>query len=381
MSSNKKKNYPFIQIYVKDWLADSRLKYCNYAEKGLLFDLICQMHQSENYGYLMFGDEFATYDEILHAFSGGNGQTPDYIKGLFDKLLKLGVISQITSRDKKVVFCSNRMIIDEKKRTVNSDNGKKGGNPDLIAVNRSREAINQSQVDLTESQLTKKEEPVNGRLETRTSGEPSAVDPGSFVFSTPSKRFVIEEYEVDNLREQYSTLDIDYRLNFIQKNNYAKDKEMLGTSTNVGAFIKQELNKAETEVNKGAKVIIPLQKGGLLVINNTMLGGYVKNYPITSKDAERILNEHKVFLINNPDQLLNRKDAINYMYKEVAKHAYTKKEDSPVKGKRRKLTVEDMQKQMEESVAMGFCDDPDLIEMFSKNTIEEYPLTDIVPND
>lgn len=101
---------PCLLFCANTWMNDKRIKQCNYMEKGLLLELLCQMYQSEKYGYLMAGSEFATYDEILSVNSGFNDQSTDHVKLAFDRILKLKLIAV----DENGHYCSSKMVTESR---------------------------------------------------------------------------------------------------------------------------------------------------------------------------------------------------------------------------------------------------------------------------
>ena len=43
---------PSFQFYVSDWQSNNKLRRCSHAEKGIWLDVMCLMHDSEEYGIL-----------------------------------------------------------------------------------------------------------------------------------------------------------------------------------------------------------------------------------------------------------------------------------------------------------------------------------------
>src|SRR3984885_16151688 len=43
---------PSFQFYVGDWQSNSNLRRCTFAEKGIWLDVMCLMHDGEQYGVL-----------------------------------------------------------------------------------------------------------------------------------------------------------------------------------------------------------------------------------------------------------------------------------------------------------------------------------------
>jgi len=350
MAASRKKNHPFIQIYIKDWLADSRLKYCSYAEKGFLFELICQMHQSDDYGFVMYGDKYATYNEIIQAFSG-NGQDETFIRKLFDNLITLGVITC----DKKERYCSNRMIIDEKKRATNVDNGKKGGNPDLI-----KKKIKDSII------------PVSGVLETRTiNSENSKVERGSFIFNAGKKRFIVDALEMKLISDEYINFNVQHEFKYIQNKYFTENKNNLsGTSTNIGVFLKTWLDNKENKIKENAVAIIPLIENKNIVISHFMVSSWLKKYTLNSTD----IHDQIVYCKNkiNKESVLNKEDTLNLIHEELRKLEKSKKSTNKFSHKtevKKSLSTEESRDAVKDLLKtgfeMGYYEDHDFNDIFA----------------
>lgn len=118
---NSKTQAPSFSFYPADWLNDIKLQSCSLASQGLLMNLMCLMHQSSQYGYLLINGSNPPSKSVarllrLHSNSYGSK---------LQELLKLGVLHVDESG---VIFCK-RMVKDEHLREVRRENGKKGGSP------------------------------------------------------------------------------------------------------------------------------------------------------------------------------------------------------------------------------------------------------------
>lgn len=53
---------PSFQFYPGDWLKDPDLRICSLAAKGLLIDMLCYMHESQERGVLLVRESlYPTY--------------------------------------------------------------------------------------------------------------------------------------------------------------------------------------------------------------------------------------------------------------------------------------------------------------------------------
>lgn len=122
-------NRPSFQFYPADWLGNSNLRRCSHAEKGVWIDVMCLMHDSEEYGILRW-----SLKEIAQAV----GCKPADLKNLVSKGVLKGddkhlseplVYVPISGRKKGPaviliedgdgpIWYSSRMAIDEYKRNA-----------------------------------------------------------------------------------------------------------------------------------------------------------------------------------------------------------------------------------------------------------------------
>lgn len=119
----KKAKSPSFQFYPADWLTDIKLQTCSLAAQGLLINLMCLMHQSTQYGYLLInGDkpDLKTSKNLLRVHHN------TYLR-LSKELITKGVLMV----DKNGVLFCERMVKDEYIRQVRREAGFKGGNPNL----------------------------------------------------------------------------------------------------------------------------------------------------------------------------------------------------------------------------------------------------------
>ena len=112
---------PAFQFYPADWLNDIKLQSCSLAAQGLLLNLMCLMHQSENYGFLLINGVIPSVKDVSHLLRLHHKTYQARLKELFLK----GVLYE----DENKAICCKRMIKDEHIREVRRKSGKLGGNP------------------------------------------------------------------------------------------------------------------------------------------------------------------------------------------------------------------------------------------------------------
>lgn len=118
------KKLPAFQFYPGDWMKDTNLRRCTHAAKGLWVDLLCLMFESEDRGVLISSRRAWSDEEIALAVGGDNATVLACLQELISKGVAL--------RRKDGALYSKRMIRDEKTRVQNIENGKKGGNKNLM---------------------------------------------------------------------------------------------------------------------------------------------------------------------------------------------------------------------------------------------------------
>lgn len=143
-------NRPSFQFYPADWLGNSNLRRCSHAEKGVWIDVMCLMHDSEEYGILRW-----SLKEIAQAIGCKLADLKSLIsKGVLkgdDKHLSDPLVYVPVSGRKKgpaiilieeatgPIWYSSRMVIDEYKRNVR---GGFGDTPNHAPKGTNGECIN-----------------------------------------------------------------------------------------------------------------------------------------------------------------------------------------------------------------------------------------------
>ena len=114
---------PAFQFYPGDWRRDPALRTCSMAAKGLWIELMCVMHESEEYGYLVVAGKAMDERDIAKII----GETPTFCKKTIKELEE----KLVFSRDFRGAIYSRRMVKDESIRTMRAAAGSLGGNPKL----------------------------------------------------------------------------------------------------------------------------------------------------------------------------------------------------------------------------------------------------------
>lgn len=130
---------PWMKFYPQDWRADERLRMCSLSARGLWLEIMCIMHKSEKYGFLLIAGKAPTDTQL--AFQVGT--TPEQVSQLLAELRTAAVYSATSSG----VIYSRRMVRDEKKSKINAKNGKKGGDVSLGKLNEKQRSLKQNSSD------------------------------------------------------------------------------------------------------------------------------------------------------------------------------------------------------------------------------------------
>lgn len=125
---------PAFQFYPADWRKDPGVQALSFHDRGVWFEILCLMHESEQRGRLLLNGE-PMPDEALARLLGLDKQI---LTKTLSTLLQYGV----ASRDAASALVCRRMLRDENLRKTRAEAGKKGGNPLLLKQNSSKRQPN-----------------------------------------------------------------------------------------------------------------------------------------------------------------------------------------------------------------------------------------------
>lgn len=137
---------PWRKWYSRDWRADTPLRMCSYAARGLWIDLLSLMQEANTCGFLLIEGINPTAKKLAALLGGSEKE----VQGLLNELGNNNVYS-VTGRpmphDVEAlvptdmpagVILSRRMVRDEERARRDYANGKGGGNPNLLAPDKPR---------------------------------------------------------------------------------------------------------------------------------------------------------------------------------------------------------------------------------------------------
>ena len=119
---------PSMQFYPADWRKDPGVQALSYHDRGVWFEILCLMHESEQRGKLILNGNPMPEDALARLL-GLDNQT---LNQTLTTILTYGVATR--EPESGVLIC-RRMVRDEGIRKIRQDAGKMGGNPLLLNQN------------------------------------------------------------------------------------------------------------------------------------------------------------------------------------------------------------------------------------------------------
>lgn len=110
---------PAFQFYPADWRKDPGVQALSYHDRGVWFEILCLMHESEQRGKLTLNGKPMPEDALARLL----GLDKQNLTKVINNLLEYGV----ASRDEQGFLINRRMIKDENIRQMRAIFGQKGG--------------------------------------------------------------------------------------------------------------------------------------------------------------------------------------------------------------------------------------------------------------
>ena len=116
---------PAFQFYPGDWRKDPGVQSLDYHDRGVWFEILCLMHESEDRGKLLLNGKPMPEDALARLL----GLDKQILTTTLTTILTYGIASRC--EDTGAIIC-RRMVRDENIRQIRTEAGKKGGNPVLL---------------------------------------------------------------------------------------------------------------------------------------------------------------------------------------------------------------------------------------------------------
>lgn len=135
---------PSLQFYPADWRKDPGVQSLSYHDRGVWFEILCLMHESEQRGKLLLNGKAMPEDALARLL----GLDKQIVTKTLTTLLEYGVAS--VDQESGALVC-RRMVRDEELRKIRQEAGKMGGNPALLKQNPKQEATTEDKQKTTPS--------------------------------------------------------------------------------------------------------------------------------------------------------------------------------------------------------------------------------------
>lgn len=119
---------PAFQFYPADWRKDPGVQSLDFETRGIWWEIICLLHESDERGVLLLNGQPMPEDALCRLLGLDNQK----LTTALTTLLTYGVAKR---RESDNAIYSKRMVADEKLRQIRREAGFKGGNPALLNQN------------------------------------------------------------------------------------------------------------------------------------------------------------------------------------------------------------------------------------------------------
>jgi hypothetical protein len=130
---------PAFQFYPADWRADIGIQSLSYHDRGVWFEILCLMHQSEERGRLVLNGRPMSDEALSRAL----GLPVDELTATLERLLDYGV----ATRDDDGALVNRRMLRDEAVRRMRAEAGRRGGHKEPVNIDIIEEEADDEQFD------------------------------------------------------------------------------------------------------------------------------------------------------------------------------------------------------------------------------------------
>jgi hypothetical protein len=190
---------PAIQLYVGDWRKDPSVQSLNYHDRGVWFEMICLMHESEERGKLVLNGQPMPIDALARLL----GLDKQILTTTLTTLLTYGVASQCPDTG---IISNRRMIRDEEIRKIRANAGKLGGNPILV---KQKSTTKDKQISTPSTSLSSSTS-ISTTIHTTPPQESACVIESPFLDSPPEAAKTMQQLmsEINKLRPSWGKLSM-----------------------------------------------------------------------------------------------------------------------------------------------------------------------------
>lgn len=117
---------PYLPLYVDDWMNNNKLKLCTLSSRGLMIQIMCVMHKSENYGVVKLKAKFKQNESKIKNFAS---QLSKLCNCEYEETF--AALSELVEENVLIIeedeILSNRMVKDFSLSNIRKEAGRKGG--------------------------------------------------------------------------------------------------------------------------------------------------------------------------------------------------------------------------------------------------------------
>lgn len=199
-SSTKSHKLPALQFYPGDWWRDLSVKLLDHYHKGIWFELLLLMHDSEERGCLTINGRPMSDDEIGLIIGLVNQKDNQIATKAIERLLDVGVASR---RDDGALVC-RRMVREEEIRSKRIKCGSMGGNPILL-----NQKANQRDNQITEDEYEVEDEDIDNKKENSIALDPEIPEDDKKIKSQQYPKLYFSKNERDKLLAFFKEHDLE----------------------------------------------------------------------------------------------------------------------------------------------------------------------------
>lgn len=131
------RDQPYIPLYVQDYLTDEKLNECSAATQGIYIKIMCLMHKSDKYGYILLKQKDKQTPNQIKNFASKLVKHLPFEKGEIENALTELLEEEVLHMEGDKIY-QKRMVKDNELSLKRSIAGKKGGDKNKFALANSQ---------------------------------------------------------------------------------------------------------------------------------------------------------------------------------------------------------------------------------------------------